>query len=296
MIVRQKKRGVPPVLLYSLAGGLLVVVGLIVGIRASLVTEPVKQCAERYARATHLPYRSRDGAMLTTAELQARLLERDWGLQAHGTIRRVSGAPASEVLEVALPEGGVDGGTTANPVSGVGFAWTPGSVRQARRACLTYSVWLPEDFDYGPGGVLPGLFGGSQSGPMTADGKRSYFAVRPVWQNNGRAAAYLATPTDARGRRQALDGAPVVVPRGRWVPIAEEIVLNTPGKSDGRIRLWVDGELKLDHERLAIRDSDALGFEGVSANVHYAPAGKADWAPAPAETYLRLSPFVVHWE
>ena len=44
-----------------------------------------------------------------------------------------------------------------------------------RAACLTYSVWLPEKFAFGGGGVLPGVFGGEPAAPRQRAARRAAF-------------------------------------------------------------------------------------------------------------------------
>ena len=48
------------------------------------------------------------------------------------------------------------------------------------------------------------------------------------------------------------------LPRGKWIRLEQEIVLNTPGRKDGSIRVWVDGTLVVDKQHLMLRDNDAV--------------------------------------
>lgn len=48
---------------------------------------------------------------------------------------------------------------STNP-GGVDFHAYPLDLSTARNVSFEYAVWFPEDFDFGQGGVLPGLFGG----------------------------------------------------------------------------------------------------------------------------------------
>ena len=44
------------------------------------------------------------------------------------------------------------------------------------------------------------------------------------------------------------------LPKGRWVRIEQELVLNTPGQADGIARLWLDGDLKAEGTGLKLRE------------------------------------------
>jgi len=49
----------------------------------------------------------------------------------------------------------------------------------------------------------------------------------------------------------------VVFPRGQWISVETEIKLNTPGSSDGEVRVYVDGQPKIEATGLnSVRDAD----------------------------------------
>jgi len=71
------------------------------------------------------------------------------------------------------------------------------------------------------------------------------------------------------------------------------VVLNTPGTPNARLRVWVDGALKLSHDDILIRNAGSLAIAGVMADIFY--GGKTvEWA-APADTIVRLTPFRLAW-
>lgn len=55
-------------------------------------------------------------------------------------------------------------------------------------------------------------------------------------------------------------GTPAAVRFDRWDELKLYTRLNTPGQSDGIIRLWINGELKLDHSGLNIRENTTDGM------------------------------------
>lgn len=55
-------------------------------------------------------------------------------------------------------------------------------------------------------------------------------------------------------------GAALIKP-GRWVCIEQHIRLNTPGREDGVLRAWVDGQPVFERRNLRLRDTPAVGIE-----------------------------------
>ncbi len=55
-------------------------------------------------------------------------------------------------------------------------------------------------------------------------------------------------------------GTPAKVRFGEWDKLKMHVKLNRPGRSDGVIKLWVNGELKLEHNNVNIRGNDNYGI------------------------------------
>ena len=70
---------------------------------------------------------------------------------------------------------------------------------------------------------------------------------------------------------------------GRWTKIEQEVVLNDPGQKNGTLRLWLDGELIAENQRVELRKDDKVMLTGVLAAIGY------ERAP-PQDSMLRLSP------
>ncbi|HUS97607.1 MAG TPA: hypothetical protein VMX97_12775 [Hyphomicrobiaceae bacterium] len=291
--MRQKKDGIPPVLLYSTMGGIVAFLTVVFAVRSMVISDPLPRCGTRYANATIFPLRQANGGLMRSADIQAKLLERDWGLEKNGRITELSGAPANAVLQVALPAGRAPENSREMPPSGVGFKWVAGFFEQASSACMSYSVWVPSDFDYGAGGVLPSLYGGRPGG--AAENARPYFAARLHWQNGGKLGVQVAATRSLPIRTYGLGEGSFRLPRGRWVAIEQEVILNTPDKPNGELRIWVDGELQLHHKSVELRAKDKFGFAGVWADMHYAASGSLAWAPAPKSSSLAITPIIVRW-
>jgi hypothetical protein len=71
---------------------------------------------------------------------------------------------------------------------------------------------------------------------------------------------------------------PQVIPElDRWYCYEYMLKANTPGQRDGRIALWLDGELKADFMNLRLRDVASLKINrfGLSFHIHENPNGEA---------------------
>ena len=260
--------------------------------QASMAAEPTTPCATRYAVAAKFPPAAEPAAS-TGAHLLQLLGNKGWGLHEDVSIVAVEGAPAPLVLEVKIPKGSIDHKNPTAPMGGMGFRWHPGMPAGTNAACLIYNLWLPPDFQFNKGGKLPGLFGGDgPAGGKDVDGKTG-FSARFMWRSGGKGEVYAYVPGKPDHRGESIDRGAWVFPRGQWVRMEEEVVLNEPGMANGQLRVWVDGNLKLHHDDMVLRTSGGFGIDGVMADIFY--GGKTgDWA-APADTILRLTPFELAW-
>lgn len=249
--------------------------------------EERSSCAGTYPqRATFPP------AVRSIAELKTALGRNFWGIDENVTLVSPSDAPASFVMAVRLPAGSINPNNKTAPLGGMGFRWRPEGVA-AEAACLAYHVFLPADFEFNKGGKLPGLFGGTApAGGKDVDGFDG-FSARLMWRANGRGEVYAYIPGKPDGRGESIDRGAWVFPRGRWVRIEEEIVLNVPGEANGELRVYVDGQLSLSRTNIRFRSARDLRINGVMADIFYGGKGK-DWA-APKDTAILLSPFDLRW-
>jgi hypothetical protein len=294
MVLKRKPIAIPKHYLFNAAGALLILGTTGYALRTWLFPEPMAACSVRLANALGFSVRRPDGGALTPAELQARLAGRDWGVLENASIVKLKDGPTTHAIKIALPQTGTRPGDTSGPTSGMGFPWPMAKLQMATSACLSYSVFLPDDFPFGTGGSLPGLVGGRMSdrgSAKPADG----FSTRYRWREDGtteiRAASAIAP--DAQGH--AVDPAGTKLPRGRWVRLEQEVVLNSPGEEDGILRVWIDGELKLERTSMAYRAQASTGFHGVVSDTHYAD-GNLAWKLAPKSTAIWVTPFEVRWQ
>jgi hypothetical protein len=196
------------------------------------------------------------------------------------------------LLRVALPRGGIDPGTMRRrglPAAGTGF--------KARilaggsdAATLHYRLRFPAGFHFVRGGKLPGLFGGTgPSGGHLPDG-RDGFSLRLMWREHGAGEVYAYLPDSRVHGTSLLHGRFAFVP-GRWHELVQAVRLNTPGRADGVLGLWLDGRAAGRVTGLRLRDLPELRVDGVFVDVFF--GGNDDsWAPQ-ADSHVDLADFAL---
>lgn len=277
------------VFLFNAAGlGLVVFLGGYM-VNAALHQETIPRCSARYGDGQQFSLIKSDGELLSPIELQARLPVREWGML---TSARVVSDKNAAYLQVALgpheraagdaePAEAEEG--APRPQDGVGFLWQPQNLKQARSACLSYRVYLSKDFSFDKKGTLPGLYAAADMGRIDSTVIESGFVSRLGWDKGGGMGVNVKTPLTAGMWIPVRASA---WPVNRWVSVEQEAVLNTPEKADGVLRIWIDGELKLEHTSLNLGASTVEALSGVVADVGYAEQ-------VTAVARVTMSPFVV---
>jgi len=222
-----------------------------------------------------------------------------WGLEENLTIAR-DAALGQTVMTVRLPKGSINPKNRNAPLGGMGWRWRwrpnipPNIPVNLRRACLTYNIYLARGFTFRRGGKLPGLFGGDAPAGGKVTNGSSGFSTRLMWRSGGAGEVYAYIPGHPRGRGRSIGRGAWWFDRERWIAIAQEVVLNTPGKADGIVRIWIDGVLKLEQRGLVFTTAPDIGISGVMADIFY--GGKSPSWAAPNDTFLRLSAFRLSWQ
>lgn len=289
-------------LLFNGAGVLIGLFAVGYAVNDLMSTETTKACEQRYAVSTLFPVTNAQGALLSPIELQAMAGSREQGILKRARLVEVGGAPAPAVLEIHFARGETKSDQRTQPradaaatgTSGIAMQWMPGDVSGAASACLTYSAYLPADFDFGDGGMLPGLFGGTRFDGHERGEQKPGFAARVTWREKGVGDANVQVPknADKHGTSIARDRYQFV--RGKWMTIEQEVVLNTPKQANGVYRLWVDGAMKVERTNLTWRDDDKTTIDGVVGSVGFGTFDRP--AGAPRESHVRISPFELRWK
>lgn len=188
-------------------------------------------------------------------------------------------------IQVLYPAGSIN--PAQKPQGGSDFYASPLSLTEAENVTLEYSVFFPSGFDWVLGGKLPGLYGGHKqcSGGNSA---LSCFSTRLMWRQDGAGELYLYAPKTkqtvalcaAKGSHCNADyglsvgrGSFNFTP-GAWTHVKQTVGLNTPGETNGRFTLLINGQQVLNR--------DDIFYRGVPTSP--LPSQKPTPAPAPAKS------------
>jgi hypothetical protein len=267
-------------------GAALLIVGFagVTVLRSMFFHDDAPVCTERYLVGGQLSI-ERDGQPLASEEFQARMSGSDWGLVGSTRVVKLKSGPAPHAMEFALAK-------ARDERPGIGFAWTPSSFKPAEAACLSYSIYLSEDFDFGKGGRLPGLYGVAADQEQGA-ARNPAFSTLYAWRADGNGDIHTHLPGHTTGRPLGNDRKGFSFPRGQWVRLDQEVVLNTPGYKDGVLRIWVDGQLRFQKSDLGFRapegPTEQARIAGVLSEI-VMPGDK------PTDKHkIWLSPFELRW-
>ncbi|MBU2532690.1 MAG: hypothetical protein KKB37_08115, partial [Alphaproteobacteria bacterium] len=182
--------------LFGIAGGFfgILTVGLMINEQFAVATYP--ECSGRYGKLGIMRFEHGGGLPMQPAELQSRLGGLDWGVMQNVSISKHESLSNQAALTVMLPEGGTPDMATRQGPSGAGFRWQPGYLAKTESACISYSIRIPDTFQFSTGGTLPGLVGA----PSIASGDgRDEFSARMRWLQKGRLGVQVVTPEHPRG-------------------------------------------------------------------------------------------------
>ncbi len=277
---------IPSVKVIAINGAMIATMigGAYAGVR-SFFTPPAEVCSKRYNVVSAMAL-ERSGVLISGVDLQASAAGQDLGVIQNVSIRRTAQGPSTTVMGVRIPAGDTDA------PKGISYPWSPRVLQGKTAGCLSYHAFIPQDFVLGPnGGTLPGLSGGLTTGDDKSGGS---VRVWPMWTHNGGAAivARVATKSDdVATMPYSREG--VELPRGRWVSIEQEVVLNAANEQNGLIRLWLDGELAVEQTKLKLRSDANVRLTGVAANVYYGNSIEGRVPPQPKAPTIWFSPFEV---
>lgn len=278
-------------IVFNAAAGLVVASTFAFMLRSMFVSEVIPPCSARYPSPTEFTLDNGTGPM-SAVQLVGTIGASQRGVYRNAKVVRVRGIDADYALKVEMKPDDATIGRSGRG-NGVSFIWSPSGMGAAQSICLAYSVYLPKNFDFGNGGMLPGIFAGKPlSINETSDGKTG-LAQRLVWRNDGRANLFAQLPGHDTNGGTYLVGNGVTFEKDRWVAIEQEIVLNSPARSDGMARVWIDGEMEIERKRLQWRKSGKLMLNGVIADVAYG-VPRREFLP-PRKTAIYVSPMQLRW-
>jgi hypothetical protein len=292
-----KKKLDPKVILFNGAAAVIMGSAAVVHLKSVLFPPGIPVCSERYNRTITFTL-ERQGKLLSASDIQSIMAGRDYGVLDNFAVERIEGAPSKSVIGVDIKSGSAHPQNEAGTPGGIAFPWKPRAIPAgATSACLAYSVFLPADFEFEAGGTLPGIFG-VRTGDLSEKADR--FDTRVEWVDGGQAIHFMmiAAETSA-GFYRSFAEQRFVLPRGRWVRLEQEVVLNEPGQSNAAVRFWMDGVLVSENKEAELRTRDDVLISGVAADVHFGiqkTEGDYPYARAKKNERVMLSPFELKFE
>ncbi len=189
---------------------------------------------------------------------------------------------------VTYPKGKI-GGKSAEGLPGNYVGLPP-----AHAYYLDYRVYFTGGFAWVKGGKLPGLVGGTHTSGCKAASPGGWSA-RCMWRRGGWGEVYLY---DQNRVNRCGDDYPFPAPGtfavAHWNRITEHVVVNTPGRKDGKIEAWLNGVLQDTLNNVELRGdvgADVALVDQVSLETFYG-GGNPSWAP-PQDMQAQFSAFYV---
>lgn len=223
----------------------------------------------------------------------------DWQIQSKGKwgidnveIIEDSTKKFNKILRVHYPKNSASptvAKTTGAPWGGAQFYSTL-NIQPKDKLHLRYYVRFADNFDFVKGGKLPGLYSGTENnGGKTPDGTNG-FSTRYMWRKDGAGEvyAYLKTSTNYG---TALGKNNWKFKTGEWQLVEQQVKLNTPGQTNGEVRVWIDEKLVLEQDGLIFRTIEDLKIEGIFFSTFFG-GGDPSWA-TPVNTYADFANFAV---
>ncbi len=216
-----------------------------------------------------------------------------WGPSPSSNIEIVSGKKAflGNSLRVRYPKGLIGGDSACQWYT----SFPKLGIEPRDEAYVRYYVRFDPKFQFVKGGKLPGLAGGQGNTGGKIPSGRDGWSARLMWRTDGRIVQYVYHP-DQPGKwgedfPWTLKGQPAFFKPGTWHCVETYVRMNTPGKKDGVLRSWLDGELALEVTSIRFREVPELLIDAFYFSTFFG-GGEPDWAP-PKDQYVQFDSFVI---
>ena len=279
------------------AAGIAMVGGLgIYMIQSALVSDEIAKCSERYATSVEMALHATNGRVLTPIEFQANLSGPSQNILENSEITK--GEHGSDaVMKVHLREGShISEIENDKEIFGIKFHWSPSSLQGAKKGCLTYNVFLPENLDFGRYGSLPSFEGSGETTDENGNGQDYSFVAQMGWNPSGFVTLGVSYDQEIDQSHQApywqINKA---LPKGEWVKVEQEFEAKDESSGKGLYRLWLNGDLIF--EKFDVTwGPGSVRIGGVKADVGYTYAQKRAVSPETKSAVLEVTPFVMRWQ
>lgn len=157
-----------------------------------------------------------------------------------------------------------------------------------RELYFRYYVKFEEGFDFNKGGKLPGLMGGGRSwvrsGGNQPDGTNGW-TLRFMWREEGEIVVYAYVPKSVNGKWGSKKWGQnittdIEAQPGERLCIEQYVNVGTPGKDNGKLKVWIDGEKQIDINDM--RFWDVENNNGLIGGIYFSTfhgGNSQDWAP-----------------
>jgi len=184
-----------------------------------------------------------------------------------------------------------------------GTSWSTRFGKSYDEATIEYMVRVNADFDFVRGGKLPGFCGGSS--PMGGRNSVDGFSARVMWRELGMMTQYIYYDNKDKSKQWGQDfiwtkdtnkQVPITsdmwkawdtlkirhqdrtyLTPGVWHTIKTYVKMNTPGRDDGKIISWLDGE-EVCNLTLRFRKDNSFGIDSFKFSVFFG-GNEPSWAP-----------------
>lgn len=166
-----------------------------------------------------------------------------------------------------------------------GIGWRS-PIQPADSVELAYQVTFSKNFDWVKGGKLPGLGGGPESvtGGNPANGKNG-FSARLMWRADGRGEAYVYHMNQPQKYGESFPfPSDFRFQTGKPILVRIRVVMNTPGRMDGRLDVWIRDHTTEQFQHVVARDdiewrrTDKILVDSILFQTFYGGSNQS-WAP-----------------
>lgn len=219
----------------------------------------------------------------TEEDAHARWHSIKWA-QLLGRFEVINSDEQGKVLRVKYPARGVGPGE-----SGGQF---PLYVTPADEYTLTYKLYFEDGFEFKLGGKLPGLSSGAEkySGGIHAT-KGDGWSARFMWREKGQAEVYLYYVDNPQQWGQSISLGDLRFETGKWYEIRQRIRVNSIGKKDAQMQVWVNNQMLLNKQNFRLRVGDAGQVDSMYFSTFFG-GNQPNWAPD-NDVYMRFDDFII---
>lgn len=211
---------------------------------------------------------------------------------------------ANKVIKIRHPKASCS--STCGIPGGAGFNILPFDSFNGNEATLQFDVYFPSNFEFVKGGKLVGMYGGGNGcSGCTSDVtvRSNCFSARMCWGANGNGFPYLYLPLDANhepdfcklnigsncdARCGLAFNQTRYFEKNKWNTVKEYVKMNTPGRSDGILQVWVNGVKKVDYRKMIWRSKTTVGVKGITVHPFF---GGGESFQTPVDTYTLYRTF-----